>query len=149
MKNKIIYLAILLIFLAFSSVCFGESIDSEIRSSLRELPGNITGYAGGAVVNTSTGEIMGSYVIDTNIRAQQHSMGAMITNIVKDVQRASGNFNFRPKWMGIKLKNYRGKLFILFLSNDTFVGTLYSNDAPNGMVKYQLKKLKRRLNSIL
>lgn len=151
MKNKIIYVTTLFLFLSFTAICFGTPtpIDIQIKNALRDLPGNITGYGGGAVVNTNTGELMGSYVMDSRLAEQKHSMGAVVTNIVREVHRATGNFDFQPKWMAIKLKNNQGKLFILFLSNDTFVGCMYSNDAPVGMVKRQLKKLKRELNSIL
>ena len=143
-------LKLLTIFVAvfFSTLAIGMSLDLKIKSILRQTVANVSGFKGAAVIDSSSGDLLGYYILDERIAVHKEIMAATITNIVRDVTKAGERLGLRPKWFGIGLDN-GDRLLIGYVYSDTFLGALYSRYSPIGTIKYQIRKAIRRLKGIL
>ena len=131
-----------------SLVAIAASLDLQIKSILRETVAKVSGYKGGAVVNVYSGELMGYYIPNERIAVHKQHFAAAITNIVRSVEKAGNQLGLHPVWFGIKLNN-GDKLFVSIVNDEVFLGALYSDYSPNGLIKYQLKKATKRVKYIL
>ena len=133
----------------FSSYLMADTIDRNIKDYLRDNLGNISGYQGGAVVNTSTGEIIGDYIKSSALASHKNKISAIITNIVREVSATSKKLHLHPVWFEIKLKHNYGKFFISVIENDIFLGTFYKNASPIPSMERNLRRAKDDIIRIL
>jgi len=131
-----------------SLVAVAASLDLQIKNILKETIAKVSGYKGGAVVNVYSGELMGYYIPNEGLAVQKHKFAATVTNIVRSVEKAGSELKLHPIWFGIKL-NTGDKLYVSIVNEDVFLGALYSDYSPNGLIKYQLKKAIKRVKYLL
>jgi predicted regulator of Ras-like GTPase activity (Roadblock/LC7/MglB family) len=147
MRKKFLSLLIFIVTIA-TSISIAATLDIKIKRLLRDTVGSISGFIGAAVVNADTGELMGSYILYTRAAEAKYKMAALITNIVRDAQKAGETTKFHPLRIDITLDNNQ-RILISLISKDFFVGCRYKSYAPIGLAKYQLRKLRNRLEYLL
>ena len=145
-RKIIVGLVISIIF--SSSVVLGISLDLKIKSILRKTVANVSGFKGAAVVDASSGDLLGYYIPNEQLALHKEIMAATIANIVRDVSKASKRLGLKPKWFGIGLSN-GDKLLIGYITSDIFLGSLYSSYSPIGTIKYQMRKAINKLRYTL
>ncbi len=130
--------------LLISAVAVGISLDLRIKLILRETVANVSGFRGAAAVDTSSGDLLGYYILDTQLASNREILAATITNIVRDVKKAGEKLGLKPLWFGIALNN-GDKLLISYVHSDIFLTTRYDRYSPVGAVKYEIRRATKEL----
>ncbi len=134
--------------LLISTVAMGISLDLRIKLILRQTVANVSGFKGSAVVDISSGDLLGYYILDTRLASNREILAATITNIVRDVKKAGEKLALKPLWFGIALNN-GDKLLISYVHSDVFLTTRCDRYSPIGAVKYEIRRATKELKSTL
>jgi len=126
---------------------FSQSLDAEIRATLRDYLAPISGFQGAAVINADTGEFLGYYIANPALERQKYKLAALVTNVVRQVETASEKAKFHPVWL--ELQTDKGIILIALINKETFLGCRFSKDTPVGLIKYQVKKALANLRALL
>ena len=148
MKKWKIFTMAFIALLFVSIVAKGLSLDLKIKFILKQTVANVSGFRGAAVVDVSSGDLLGYYILDTRLASNRQMLAATITNIVRDVRKSGERLGLRPLWFGIALSN-GDKLLISFVYSDIFLTTRYDRYSPVGAIKYEIRKATRELKSTL
>jgi len=148
MKKWKVSLVTFVSLLLISTVAIGLSLDLRIKWILKKTVANVSGFRGAAVVDVSSGDLLGYYILDTRLASNKQVLAASITNIVRDVRKAGDRLGLKPLWFGIALSN-GDKMLISFVYSDIFLTARYDRYSPIGAVKYEIKKATRELKNTL
>jgi len=126
---------------------FSQTLDEEIRATLRDYLASISGFQGAAVINTDTGEFLGYYIANPALESQKYKLAALVTNVVRQVENASEKARFHPVWL--ELNTDKGIILIALINKETFLGCRFAKGTPVGLIKYQVKKALANLRALL
>jgi len=146
--KKAVLLISFLVPIIFGNGVTAQSLDLKIKAVLRTTVGNVSGFKGAAVVDISSGDLMGYYIIDERLAEYRSSMAAAITNIVRGVKQAASHLGLTPQWFGIGLRG-GNKMIIGLVDENTFVGSMYGKYAPIGAMKFQMRRCIRKIRNLL